>query len=60
MLSLLGFHQHHQSLASVNWGIAGLGGGLQRLAGDRWDKTGECEGGIIGIDIGSECWEDYR
>ncbi|KAF2482348.1 nucleophile aminohydrolase [Neohortaea acidophila] len=30
--------------------VAGPGGELQRSAGDRWRKTGEGEGGIIGID----------
>jgi L-asparaginase len=30
--------------------VAGPGGELQRSAGDRWDKTGEGAGGIIGIE----------
>ncbi|KNB06727.1 L-asparaginase [Fusarium oxysporum f. sp. lycopersici 4287] len=30
--------------------IAGPGGELQRSAGDRWRRTGEGEGGIIGIE----------
>ena len=30
--------------------IAGRGGELQKSAGDRWKKTGEGEGGIIGIE----------
>lgn len=30
--------------------IAGLGGELQKSAGDRWNKTGEGEGGMIGIE----------
>lgn len=31
--------------------MAGLGGELQLSAGDRWGKTGEGEGGIIGIEL---------
>ncbi|KAI9718712.1 MAG: hypothetical protein M1812_003886 [Candelaria pacifica] len=31
--------------------IAGTGGEMQRSAGDRWGKTGEGEGGIIGIEL---------
>jgi L-asparaginase len=35
--------------------IAGPGGALQLSAGDGWGKTGEGEGGIIGIElVGSE------
>lgn len=30
--------------------VAGRGGELQRSAGDRWQRTGEGEGGIIGIE----------
>ncbi|KAL8647371.1 MAG: hypothetical protein Q9210_005595 [Variospora velana] len=41
----------HQSLASAVDQIAGPGGELQRSAGDRWGKTGEGEGGIIGIEL---------
>jgi L-asparaginase len=33
--------------------IAGPHGELQRSAGDRWHKTGEGEGGIIGIELDS-------
>ena len=44
-----------RSLASSVNQIAGLGGELQRSAGDRWGKTGEGEGGIIGIE-----WVDER
>lgn len=36
--------------AAINQ-IAGLEGELQRSAGDRWGKTGEGEGGMIGIDF---------
>ncbi|KAI8278805.1 Isoaspartyl peptidase [Colletotrichum sp. SAR 10_98] len=31
--------------------VAGVGGELQRSAGDRWRVTGEGEGGIIGIEV---------
>lgn len=41
----------HRSLASALNQIAGPGGELQRSAGDRWGKTGEGEGGIIGIEL---------
>ena len=34
--------------------IAGLGGILQESAGDRWMKTGEGQGGIIGIELSEE------
>ena len=40
-----------RSLASSVQEIAGVGGELQRSAGDRWSKTGEGEGGIIGIEL---------
>src|SRR5690606_27535788 len=38
------------SLSSAVTAIAGPGGELQRSAGPRWGKTGEGEGGIIGIE----------
>lgn len=41
----------NRSLASSVQEIAGVGGELQRSAGDRWGKTGEGEGGIIGIEL---------
>lgn len=41
----------NHSLAASVQGIAGAGGELQRSAGDRWGKTGEGEGGIIGIEL---------
>ncbi|KAL8832278.1 MAG: hypothetical protein Q9170_004935, partial [Blastenia crenularia] len=41
----------HRTLASAVHRIAGPGGELQRSAGDRWGKTGEGEGGIIGIEL---------
>ncbi|KAL8849854.1 MAG: hypothetical protein Q9221_005192 [Calogaya cf. arnoldii] len=43
--------QPGRSLASAVREIAGSGGELQRSAGDRWGKTGEGEGGIIGIEL---------
>ncbi len=41
----------HRSLASAVNQIAGPGGELQRSAEDLWGKTGEGEGGIIGIEL---------
>jgi len=41
----------HRSLASAVQQFAGVGGELQQSAGDRWHKTGEGEGGIIGIEL---------
>ncbi|KAL8967235.1 MAG: hypothetical protein Q9183_003016 [Haloplaca sp. 2 TL-2023] len=41
----------HTSLASAFNQVAGPGGKLQNSAGDRWGKTGEGEGGIIGIGL---------
>jgi len=38
-------------LAEAVHGIAGSNGDLQNSAGDRWGKTGEGEGGIIGIEL---------
>ncbi|KAL8675149.1 MAG: hypothetical protein Q9168_000520 [Polycauliona sp. 1 TL-2023] len=43
--------QPGRSLASAVHEIAGSGGELQRSAGNRWGKTGEGEGGIIGIEM---------
>ncbi|EXJ64671.1 hypothetical protein A1O7_01009 [Cladophialophora yegresii CBS 114405] len=40
--------------------IAGQQGQLQRSAGDRWGKTGEGQGGIIGIEVVSEEEEPAR
>jgi L-asparaginase len=40
-----------RSLASAVNQIAGPFGELQRSAGDRWGKTGEGEGGMIGIEL---------
>ena len=41
----------NRSLASAITQVAGQGGELQRSAGDRWGKTGEGEGGMIGIEV---------
>lgn len=41
----------NRSLASTIKQMAGSGGELERSAGDRWGKTGEGEGGIIGIEL---------
>lgn len=41
----------NRSLESAVSQIAGSGGELERSAGDRWGKTGEGEGGIIGIEL---------
>lgn len=41
----------NRSLTSSVQEVAGVDGELQRSAGDRWGKTGEGEGGIIGIEI---------
>lgn len=39
------------SLQQAVSAVAGPHGELQRSAGDRWHKTGEGEGGIIGIEL---------
>lgn len=39
------------SLQEAVRAVAGPGGQLQRSAGDRWGKTGEGEGGIIGLEL---------
>jgi L-asparaginase len=49
------FSAANLSLADAVSRVAGAGGELERSAGDRWGKTGEGEGGIIGIElVGSE------
>lgn len=40
-----------RTLSSAVTQVAGPGGELQECAGDRWGKTGEGEGGIIGIEF---------
>lgn len=44
-------NNQRQSLASAVTQIVGPDGEMQRAAGDRWEKTGEGEGGIIGIEL---------
>ncbi|RMZ75630.1 hypothetical protein DV738_g5394, partial [Chaetothyriales sp. CBS 135597] len=39
------------SLETALSDVAGPGGELEQSAGDRWGKTGEGEGGIIGIEV---------
>ena len=43
-------YNRHTSLAEAATDITGPNGELQRSAGDRWKKTGEGEGGMIGIE----------
>ena len=45
------FSYPNQSLATAVSLVAGPGGELQRSAGDRWNKTGEGEAGIIAIEL---------
>ena len=41
----------NRSLSSAVTRIVGPGGHLQESAGDRWGKTGEGEGGMVGIEM---------
>jgi L-asparaginase len=41
----------HASLSTATSWMAGRGGELQKSAGDRWGKTGEGAGGMIGIEV---------
>lgn len=43
--------EQHVSLQRALSGVAGPDGALQASAEDRWGKTGEGEGGIIGIEL---------
>lgn len=51
------------SLAQALKQVVGRGGLLQESAGDRWGRTGEGEGGMIGIELlassgeGKVCWD---
>ncbi|WEW58118.1 asparaginase [Emydomyces testavorans] len=47
----------HVSLADAVTAVCGPGGELQRSAGDRWGKTGEGTGGMIGIEVE---WDGHR
>lgn len=42
------------SLQSAVTAVAGLCGQLEQSAGSRWHKTGEGEGGMIGIELKDE------
>lgn len=44
----------HTSLQIAVTGVAGPHGMLQQSAEDRWHKTGEGEGGMIGIELGED------
>ncbi|KAL9065335.1 MAG: hypothetical protein Q9157_007511 [Trypethelium eluteriae] len=44
-------HYSHQRLQAAVTQVAGPNGDLQKSAGDRWHKTGEGEGGMIGIEL---------
>ncbi|KAF2804677.1 L-asparaginase precursor [Mytilinidion resinicola] len=45
------FSSPNTALSKAVSQVAGSGGELQKSAGDRWGKTGEGEGGIIGIEL---------
>lgn len=49
--SAIARYQPNTSLKTAMKQITGPGGELQKSAGDRWKKTGEGEGGIIGIQV---------
>ncbi|EEP76267.1 conserved hypothetical protein [Uncinocarpus reesii 1704] len=49
------FLPSHVSLSEAVTSISGPNGELQRSAGDRWGKTGEGTGGMIGIEVE---WDD--
>lgn len=49
--SAIARYRPHTSLQSALSEITGPGGELVKSAGDRWRKTGEGEGGIIGIEL---------
>ncbi|KAH6713694.1 nucleophile aminohydrolase [Leptodontidium sp. MPI-SDFR-AT-0119] len=64
---------HRVSLQEALSKVTGRGGELQKSAGDRWRKTGEGEGGVIGIELTlvtdadgvcksatSECLDDFN
>ncbi|KAJ5316903.1 hypothetical protein PENANT_c016G01489 [Penicillium antarcticum] len=50
MMRFSGPGNYPSTLADAVSAVAGPGGELQRSAGSRWRKTGEGEGGIIGIE----------
>lgn len=49
--SMTGADEFFMPLQDAVTAIAGPNGALQRSAEDRWRRTGEGEGGIIGIDV---------
>lgn len=49
--SISRFSPHHVPLSDAVKLIAGPNGELQRSAADRWGRTGEGQGGIIGIEV---------
>ena len=51
------FSSRKISLSDGVTAVAGIGGELQRSAGNRWEKTGEGQGGIIGIEVERGCRE---
>ncbi|KAL6232240.1 hypothetical protein BDW75DRAFT_24619 [Aspergillus navahoensis] len=48
--AMMRFSEQTVSLADAVTAVAGANGELQRSAGGRWGKTGEGQGGIIGIE----------
>jgi L-asparaginase len=52
--SICRFSSSRISLSKALAAITGPGGELQRSAGDRWRKTGEGQGGIIGIEVSQD------
>ncbi|KAL2870464.1 isoaspartyl peptidase/L-asparaginase, partial [Aspergillus lucknowensis] len=48
--AMMRFSQQERNLADAVTAVAGAGGELQRSAGRRWGRTGEGQGGIIGIE----------
>lgn len=49
--SAIARYRPHTSLQSALSEVTGPGGELVKSAGDRWRKTGEGEGGIIGVEL---------
>lgn len=45
------YRNHRNSLQEAVTEVSGPGGELMKSAGDRWRKTGEGEGGVIGIEL---------
>ncbi|KAL4753898.1 hypothetical protein BDW72DRAFT_201131 [Aspergillus terricola var. indicus] len=49
--AMVRFSEHTVSLADAVAAVVGINGELQRSAGRRWGRTGEGQGGIIGIEV---------